>query len=69
MQIISSVELDPREAQFIHGLAYGMAPTRAAKEAGFSVGHTRSLLRKPHIRAALQALATNASAVLKGAAA
>lgn len=64
MQIHSYLELDAREVQFVHELANGAAPTRAAKTAGFSVGHTRALLEKPCIQAMLQALATNATAAL-----
>lgn len=64
MQVAATVELSEREHAFVQALTSGARPTRAARDAGYSIGHARALLAKPHIRAALLAVAGNARAIL-----
>lgn len=65
MQLNASIELTDREINFVQALAHGSRPTRAAKEAGYSVGSARNLLGRAHIRAALKAVSTNAETILR----
>jgi phage terminase small subunit len=64
MQVQTTVTLSERERLFVFWLAHGLRPTRAASEAGYAIGSARNLLRKPHVRAALVAIAKNTSTLL-----
>lgn len=63
MEVQTTVILSERERSFVFWLAHGLRPTRAATEAGYSVGSARNLLAKKHIRAAITAIATNTAAL------
>jgi phage terminase small subunit len=64
MRVGVVVELSERERDFVFHLAHGLRPTRAATEAGYAIGSARNLLRKPHVRAAIEAVAKNTSGLL-----
>ena len=64
MQIVANIELPEREAAFVSGLVCGMKPCPAAQAAGYSPAHTRALLARGRVRAALIAIAGNARAAL-----
>ncbi|MDA0799735.1 MAG: hypothetical protein O2884_13860 [Chloroflexi bacterium] len=65
MIVRSSIQIGERELCFVRNVAEGLAPTRAASEAGYSVGHTAALLRKPVVQAALLAFHENTGAMLE----
>jgi len=65
VNVTSTLELPEREARFVHALAAGSRPCRAAVEAGFAISYGRRLLDKPRVRAALLALSTNARSALR----
>lgn len=65
LRVIAAVELTPREEQFVLGICHGLAATRAASEAGYSISHARRLLTFPHIKAALREITINVSTVLE----
>ncbi len=54
------VVLNERERLFVGFLADGIAPSPAAKRAGFGISYARRLLEQDHIRAALAGLSNNA---------
>ena len=53
MEVATTIRLTAKEERFVSGLSYDLAPSRAAKVAGWTVGSTSRLLHEPHIRAAL----------------
>jgi phage terminase small subunit len=65
MQVSQVVELPEREAEFVRYIVIdGMAPTNAAKAAGYCIGTASHLLRRPRVLAALLAATTNAKRAL-----
>ena len=54
------VVLSDRERVFVGHIANGMAPSPAARSAGFAISYGRRLLEQDHIRAALAGLSNNA---------
>ncbi len=60
MQVKTTIELSDRERLFVGYLADGIAPSPAAKRAGFGISYARRLLDQDHIRAALAGLSNNA---------
>ncbi len=64
MQVSATVDLTEKEVRFVHELASGRAPTRAAREAGYAVSYARNLLLRPDIRAALLAVHQNTGQIL-----
>ncbi len=64
MEIDTTIRLTAKEERFVSGLSCGLAPTRAAKVAGWAVGSASRLLREPHIGAALLAIHQNTGLVL-----
>ncbi len=65
MFVHAKIPLCDRERLFIYGLAEGLAPTRAAAAAGYSIGHTAALLKKPTVQAALLAFNQNTKTMLE----
>ncbi len=61
MKVATTIKLTAKEERFV---AYGLAPTRAAKVAGWAVGSASRLIHKPHIRAALLAVHENTGQIL-----
>ena len=64
MEVATTIRLTAKEEQFVSGLSYGLAPTHAAKVAGWAVGRASRLLHEPHIRAALLAVHENTRQIL-----
>ena len=65
MEVNTTISLTAKEEKFIAALGQGLAPTRAAKVAGWSVGSASRLIQKPHIRAALLAVHNNTAEILR----
>ncbi len=65
MKVATTIRLMAKEERFVSGLSCGLAPTRAAKVAGWAVGSASRLIHKPHIRAALLAVHQNTGQVLR----
>ena len=65
MEVATTIKLTVKEERFVCALAYGLAPTRAAKVAGWAVGSASRLIHKPHIRAALLAVHENTGQILR----
>lgn len=65
MRVTTEVLLTERERDFVIALTVaGHRPTRAAIESGWAVGSARNILRKTHVRSAIEAVARNSAAVL-----
>ncbi len=65
MEVNTTITLTAKEERFVYALGHGLAPTRAAKVAGWSIGSASRLIHKPHIRAALLAVHQNIGQILR----
>jgi len=65
MKIMTMTDVSGRDLDFVQNVCVGLAPTRAATEAGYSVGHAAALLQKPAIRAALEEIQKNVGDILE----
>ena len=65
MEVNTTITLTAKEERFVYALGHGLAPTRAAKVAGWSIGSASRLIHKPHIRAALLAVHNNTAEILR----